>query len=116
MLKILIFFSICILTGCAAAPYKKADLSLFGGRQGYLDKQIAPGRYVLEYSHIGGYNYNLKLNKQYWARRASELCPNGYEGAPEVIFAGNAKIKEFVCPQNFCANYPLVSGVIQCKE
>ena len=115
MRTISLFLFACILTGCAASPYKKADMSFYGGRTGYLDKQIAPGRYIVEYSHIGGYNYNLELNKQYWAQRASELCPNGYDGNPEVIFAGEAKIEEFVCPQNFCANYPLVSGVVQCK-
>jgi hypothetical protein len=104
-----------ILAGCAASPYKQADLSFYGGRTGYLDKQISPGRYIVEYSQIGGYNYDLELNKQYWARRAAELCPHGYEGEAEVIFAGDAKIGEFVCPQRFCANYPLVSGIIQCN-
>ena len=114
-----IFLAVALLlTACATAPagYKKADLSAYGVLEGYLEKEIEPGKYILEYSQIGGYNFNLELNKQYWERRASELCPSGYDGEKEVIFPGDAKIKEFVCPQRFCEKYPLVSGVIQCRK
>jgi hypothetical protein len=116
MRKVATAITALLLSACAAAPYKKADLSFYGGREGYLEKEIGPDKYILEYSQIGGYNFNLDLNKQYWDRRAAELCPNGYDGEKEVIFAGDAKIDEFVCPQRFCANYPLVSGVIQCRK
>lgn len=77
---------------------------------------MAPGSYILEYSQIGGYNYDLELNKRYWQRRAQELCPNGYDGGFEVIDPIDAKIEEFTCPQRFCKQYPLVSGIIKCRE
>jgi hypothetical protein len=116
MLRLFFVGVLLVGTGCAAAPYKKADMSMYAGRQGYLEKQVGPGKYILEYSHIGGYNYNLELNTKYWTKRATELCPNGFDGKPEAIFPGDAKIKEFVCPQNFCADYPLVSGIIECRN
>ena len=103
------------LSGCSAATYKKATLGFYGGREGYLEKEIEPGKYILEYSQIGGYNYDLELNIQYWKKRAIELCVSGYEGSYEVIHPAYAKIEEFVCPQRFCGQYPLVSGVIKCK-
>ena len=116
MLKIIITsLMITVLSGCAAAPYKKADLSNYAGRVGYLEKEIRPKVYILEYSHIGGNNYNLETNKTFWKRRAEELCPTGFDGSYEVIHPAEAKIEEFVCTQRFCTKYPLVSGVIQCK-
>lgn len=114
-IEITLLLCLAFIAGCAAAPYKQADLSDYGGRQGYLDKQIGENMYILEYSHIGGYNYNLELNKQYWEKRAMQLCSNGYEGEYEVVHPAYAKIDEFVCPQNFCRQYSLVSGVIKCK-
>ena len=117
MKKITLLIVITILlVGCASATYKKASLGFSGGREGYLEREINPGTYVLEYSQIGGYNYDLDLNKKYWKQRASELCPNGYDGDYEVIHPAFAKIEEFECPQRFCTEYPLVSGVISCIE
>jgi hypothetical protein len=117
MLRILLILLCSIfLTSCAERPYKKADLSMYGGRVGYLEKEIEPNTFVLEYSHIGGYDYDLEKSKEYWKFRASELCPNGYDGALEVIDPADAKIEEFVCPQRFCSKYPLVSGVVKCKN
>lgn len=104
------------MTSCAAQQYKKADLSIYGGRTGYLEKEIKLGVFVLEYAQIGGYNFNLELNKKYWVKRAYELCPNGYDGEYKIIHPMDAKIKEFECPQRFCSKYPLVSGVIECKS
>lgn len=104
-----------ILCGCAPLEYKQADLGIYGGRQGYLDKEIAPNTYVLEVASIGGYNHNIALLRQHWLKRATELCPNGYEGNVETIHPAYAKIEEFVCSQNFCSDYPLVSGVIKCN-
>ena len=103
------------LISCAETPYQKARISGYGGRQGYHDKEIRPHTFLLEYSHIGGNDYNLEKNKEFWHRRASELCPNGYDATLEVIDPINAKFSEFVCPEKFCTKYPLVSGIIQCK-
>jgi hypothetical protein len=105
-----------ILFGCAAEPYKQADLGWYGGATGYREKEIGEGVYVLEYSQIGGYNYNLYRNIEYWERRASELCPSGHEGTYEIIPPIDSRLKEFQCPQRYCQQYPLVSGVIRCKD
>ncbi len=113
--KTLLILMIPILTSCAPAQYKKADLGWYGGQQEYLDKKISEDTYILEYSHIGGYNYSLQVSKGHWETRAKELCPNGYEGGYEVVHPAYARIEEFVCPQRFCGSYPLVSGIIKCK-
>ena len=114
--SILVLLFTSLLIGCAATPYKKADLSWYGGRKGYLEKEVRPGEYILEYSHIGGYDYDLWRNKKYWKRRALELCPQGYDGKLKVIHPMNAKIPDFECPQRFCTQYPLVSGYIKCNK
>lgn len=107
---------IALSSGCGTPTYKKADPpAWYGNRKGSLDMKLEEGTYILEYSHIGGYDYDLELNKQFWERRATELCPNGYYGGFEVIHPAYAKIEEFVCPQVFCTSYPLVSGIIKCK-
>ena len=107
--KLIIALIAVVMTGCATPElYKKADLSWYGGRIGYLEKEIRPGIYILEYSHIGGYNFNLELNKTYWKKRALELCPKGYDGSYEIIHPAYAKIPDFECPQAFCGKYPLL--------
>jgi len=113
---ILVSLLVLLLAGCAAEQYKKADLSWYGGRHGYLEKEVKSGLFILEYSQIGGYNYDLELNKKYWTNRANELCPSGFDGGYNVIHPAYAKIPEFKCPQRFCSQYPLVSGVIKCKN
>ena len=107
---------VLLVGGCAPEPYKQADFSFYGGRIGYLEKELIPGTYLLEYAQIGGDNFDLELNKQYWRRRAGELCPNGYLGELETMHPMYAKIDEFKCPERFCASYPLVSGVIECRD
>lgn len=119
--KILLGIIILFLTGCASTTYQKADLGFYGGRQGYLDQEIAPGKYVVEVAQIGGYAHAWNPEstraqmKENWKKRASELCPQGYRGDYEVIDAYNAKIKEFYCPQRFCQRYPIISGIIECR-
>ena len=112
---ILLILLIPFLSSCAPATYKKADLGWYGGREGYLDKEIGDNQYVLEYSQIGGYNYDLEVNRKHWLTRANELCPNWYKGNYEVVDPWDAHIEEFYCPQRFCGQYPLVSGIITCN-
>ncbi len=115
MLRVVYLFPIlATLSGCAPAEYKKADFGIYGGRTGYLDKRVAANTYIVEYSQIGGYNYSLETNKVYWEQRARELCPDGYDGSYEIISPANARLEEFIRPQRFCSQYPLVSGVIKC--
>ena len=43
---------------------------------GYKDKEISDGHYYVEY--LGNGTTSKEIVNEYWARRASELCPNGY--------------------------------------
>lgn len=108
-----------VLAGCATmqpTPYQQADPGLLEGRQGYLDERTAPGRYIVEYADIGGPGFSVDRNREYWHRRAAELCPAGFEGEPETIPPGDARIAAFRCTQRFCREYPVVSGVITCTD
>lgn len=89
---------------------------MVNGRHGYLDKEIAPGKYIVEVSQIGGYIRDMDVLKDHWKRRSSELCPSGFSGELEVIDPLNARIEEFRCPQRFCEQYPMVSGIIECDK
>ena len=114
--RILLLITMVIFLGaCAPAPYQKADLSFYAGCHGYLDQEIEPGIHIVEYYHIGGYNFDLELNKEYWTKRANELCPNGYEGGYKVEHLAHAFIEDCRCRARYCNSYPMVQGVIKCK-
>ena len=112
---IIVLAAISLLSACSVLPYKKADLSLYAGNEGYLDKELSPGVHLIEVTQYGGYKDNSGLFVPYWHRRAAELCPNGYEGEPQMIFAPAAQIEEFVCEVNFCQYFRVASGVARCK-
>ena len=104
-----------LLSSCSILPYKKADLSLYAGHEGYLDKELSPGIHLIEVTQYGGYKDNTSLFVPYWHRRAAELCPNGYKGEPQMIYATEAQIEEFVCELRFCQYFPVASGIARCK-
>ena len=115
-----IFISAVLLAfgGCAAVtsvPYQQAKAGWWAGWQGYLDQEIAPGVYIIEVSQIGGYVHDMNVLKAHWARRARELCPNGYSGSCEEILPAQARIKEFRCELVYCQRYPMASGVVHCR-
>ena len=113
---------VVFVAGCSIMDYQKADLSMYSGHQGYLDQQISPGIHIIEITQRGGYQFGFDNKKllsklaEYWDRRASELCPNGYEGESKAILALNAKIPAFQCNKNFCQGYPVVSGIVKCID
>ncbi|UXL29814.1 hypothetical protein [Stenotrophomonas maltophilia] len=111
----LIMFVLVAVTACAPIQYKKADLSLYGGLDGYLDKELEPGVYLIEVMKQGGYNYTETHLIPFWEKRANELCPAGYEGQAEMIRAPDARIKEFVCEVRFCQHWGVASGIARCK-
>jgi len=114
-LGILIF----LLVGCGvftSLPYQQAKQGTMSVWQGYLDKEIAPGVYIVEVCQIGGYNHDMEVLKNHWVRRAKALCHNGYIGNYEVIQPAEAKLEEFRCDLVFCQRYPMVSGVIHCRK
>lgn len=115
-------FIVSALSGCGPEIYKKADLGWWSGRHGYLDKQLSPGVYIIEVAAIGGYQFindrdgTLATMKKNWKRRASELCPNGYSGIPQVIDPIDARIAAFRCDLVFCQGYPMISGEVKCNS
>ncbi len=123
MKKGLILLSLALIVGCSETiEYKKADLGFYAGYHGYLDKQIAPDKFIVEVSNRGGYAMHndregtLSIMEQNWKRRSSELCPKGYTGTSSRILPINAKIEEFQCNLIFCQEYPIISGIIQCSK
>ncbi len=111
-----------LISSCSITEYKKADLSNYAGLDGYLDKEILPGVYIVEVTQRGGYQFGfdnedfLNTLTIYWERRAAELCPNGYEGNSSPILAINAQIEKFYCTARFCQGYPVISGQVECKS
>lgn len=109
-----------LVVGCSPVTYKRAALSGFAGQQGYLDRKIADGEYVIEVAQIGGYQFIIDEEAaistlvSHWKRRASERCPAGYTGEYKVITPINARIQGFRCARRFCQDYPMVSGVVTC--
>lgn len=119
--KISILLVSTSLLACAPVPYQEAVGWAKGGRDGYLDRKLAPGVYIIEVQQIGGYQQliehegTIETYKGYWHRRASELCPSGYVGEPQVILPYQAKIEAFQCDLNLCQNYPMISGIARCS-
>ncbi len=111
-----------LLIGCSPVTYKEAPLSGYGGQQGYLDRKIAEGEYVIEVAQIGGYQFIIDEDSAistlitHWERRASELCPAGYTSKYKVIDPSRARIQGFKCHQRFCQDYPMISGVALCSS
>lgn len=99
-----------------SAPYQQVTLKLWDGLNGYLDKEIAPGVFIVEVTQIGGYVHDMEVLKAHWLRRANELCPNGYTGSFEVILPCQAKLKELRRNRKGLQQYPMVSGIIRTKN
>lgn len=122
MRQLYILVAAFIVVGCSPVTYKRAALSGYGGQQGYLDRKIADGEYIIEVAQIGGYQFIIDEEAaistlvSHWKRRASELCPTGYTGRYKVITPINARIQGFRCPQRFCQDYPMISGVALCNR
>jgi len=107
---------------CSPVAYKPVLNEGVEQQNGYLDKEIAPGVYVIEVRQIGGYQFILNYDdtittfKQHWHRRATELCRAGYVGEPEVLLPAEARLEEFHCNLRYCQDYPIVSGIAYCHQ
>jgi len=111
-----------LLAACSPVAYKPVLNDGVEQQNGYLDKEIAPGVYVIEVRQIGGYQFILNYDdtittfKQHGRRRATELCSAGYVGVPEVLLPAEARLEEFHCNLRYCQDYPIVSGVAYCHQ
>jgi len=121
MKRILLPFFL-FLSGCSPVAYKPVSGMLGDDRNGYMDEQIAPGTFVIEIRQLGrlpfilNYDETIRTFKEHWQRRASELCPAGYLGKPEVLLPAEARIEDFRCSTEQCQNYPIVSGIAHCHQ
>ena len=70
-MKFIVSITGCLfLAGCATG-YQSHTWS-----GGYKDKELGENHYRVEY--YGNGTTSTKMLKQFWDKRASELCPNGY--------------------------------------
>lgn len=60
-----------VLSGCAT-PYQAHTWS-----GGYKDKKVGENHYLVEY--YGNGTTSVTMLKEFWNRRATEVCPNGYD-------------------------------------
>ena len=118
MKSVIVFF--LLFTGCSSGEYKKADLGFYNGYDGYFDKQIAPGKYVLEYNNTsmgtGSYKKHDEITTLFWKNRAAELCPQSYSGNSEMIFRMDAKLKILQSDLVGFNQFKIASGIIECKK
>lgn len=73
-----------LITGCAT-PYKPNGM---GG--GYRDMKIGENKYEVAFNG-NGYS-SMEHVEKHWARRASEVCPNGYDVLYETSDINEANI------------------------
>jgi hypothetical protein len=116
------FILVALLTGCSPVPYKPVTGLLGSAKDGYMDREMAPGVHVIEVRQVGGFqfifNYDDTIEAfiRHWHRRAGELCPAGYLGEPEVLLPAEARLEEFLCDSRGCQDYPIVSGIAYCHQ
>ena len=116
MKRTIVLSAIVLVTGgCATGEYQRTEMGL----DGYWDKQVAPGQYILEVYTIGGFeSYEKQKNRiaGYFHRRAKELCPSGYSSNYRYVKAHEIYFAQFRCYARFCQNYPQLSGRVHCDR
>ena len=111
---------IFILSACSSGEYKKASLAFYNGYDGYFETQFEANKYILEYNNTsignGSYKKHDEITEQFWLRRASELCPNGFNGKPEMIYRRKAKLDILKTDIMGFNEFRIASGIIECKN
>jgi len=115
---------IILLAGCTPLKYQSVNLDADDTpvrTDGYIDRKVSEGVHVIEVRHENiaalmiQKESTLNNLKGIWERRASELCPKGYQGQPEVIQPDQARTDAFYCTLRACQKYLLVSGIVYCN-
>ena len=124
LFPVLLVTLLLILAGCAPLDYQAVQLDSPerpAQTDGYSNKEVSEGVHVIEVRHeslpamVLQKEQTLNNLKDIWHRRATELCPKGYQGEPEIIRPDEARTDEFYCTLNVCQKYLLASGVAYCK-
>jgi hypothetical protein len=63
------------LTGCSMTPYQAIENGGFPAG-GYSEEKLSDNRYFVTFSGNG--HSDMEKVKEYWDKRANELCPNGF--------------------------------------
>ena len=89
----------------------------YGGWGGYKDKEISSG--VHEISFLGNGATSFEKVKEFWHRRASDLCINGYvvkslNNKISSTTTTGAMIRTAAIPISI--SYPQLQGVVECKD
>ena len=92
------------LAACAT-PYKP-----YGSLGGYLDKEVSPGTYIVEY-HGNGYTTHEKI-EVFLRQRADEICGGRYEMGP---IERTSKLERNPNALWIIHRFPVVSAEVKCK-
>ncbi|WP_153811086.1 hypothetical protein [Paraglaciecola mesophila] len=103
-----------LLWGCAGEPY--GSLEVNRGHNGYREQLIANKEYFLRYA--GTTRHSYEDIEVFWERRASELCPLGYESLERKREKSNDTIRVPISGTyvNVAAPKPRVVGRIKCVD
>ncbi|MEW6981654.1 hypothetical protein AAD001_03260 [Colwelliaceae bacterium 6471] len=108
---------ISIITGCVLLIAGCSTNDLTGYRPysapgGYKDKKIEDNLYIVEY-HGNNETSEVKV-KELWSKRASELCPKGYDILAGRTFKNDKGIVLGRMIQHATV-YPMFKSGIRCK-
>lgn len=92
------------LAACAT-PYKP-----YGSLGGYLDKEVSPSTYIVEY-HGNGYTTHEKI-EVFLRQRADEICGGRYEMGP---IERTSKLERNPNALWIVHRFPVVSAEVKCK-
>lgn len=112
----LIILLTVIFSSCASPKYQKAKRE-----RGYLDKKVSANTYLVEYSWKGGLSWitscdkNMEKLETYWTKRATELCPCGFEGKPTLVRAKDSKFEDFNSSRSNYRAEPVATGEAVCN-
>lgn len=105
-IRTLIFLVLLSLLTACATPYKP-----YGSLGGYLDKEISPGTYIVEY-HGNGYITHEKI-EVFLHQRAGELCGGRYEIGP---IDRTSKLERNPNAIWIVHRFPVVSAEVKCEK
>ena len=113
--RILVCLFTIYLTGCAA-PYHRADKEgiLDLHHIGYDDVKMDDEIFYVEYSGNGFSSYEYV--EEQFHRRASELCPNGYDTKVTRSTRYESNFDSMTCIYDYCRNWKTAQGIVSCKK
>lgn len=101
---------VAIITGCIFLTGCATGYQAHTWSGGYKDKKLDDNHYLVEY--YGNGTTSVEMLKEFWGKRASELCPNGYDALDE----NNGKTDGGIFLGGIVSiAHPWLKSEIQCK-